>query len=149
MVFTRTPAPTPAFLREVMVLSMKVLLPTLALLVVAGLLLVAPDYPRRAMRLSPTAVASIRNGITTKAQVQALLGPPQSVKLQAPVQQPPGVEALPTKYLASEVWGFWSEKEQRGSFFSPSAAKSSRYLVIIYFDGRGVVLDCQSEASET
>ena len=128
---------------------MKFLLSTLALLVVAVLLFFAPEYPRRAERLSPTAVASIRNGVTTKEQVRALLGPPQSVKLQTPVQQPPGVEALPAKDLASEVWGYWSERKQRGSFFSRGPAKVSRYLVIIYLDGRGVVIDCQTESSET
>ena len=128
--------------------SMKFLLSTLALLVVAVLLFFAPDYPRRAERLSPTAVASIRNGVTTKAQVRALLGPPQSVKLQEPVEQATGSDELPAKYLAREVWGYWSERKQRGSFFTRGAAKASRYLVIIYFDGRGVAIDCQAEVSE-
>jgi outer membrane protein assembly factor BamE (lipoprotein component of BamABCDE complex) len=99
-------------------------------------------------RLSPAMVASIRNGVTTKLQVRGLLGAPQSVKTQLPVQQPPGTEPLPVKYLASEIWAFWSDKKQSKPFFALGAAKTSRYLVIIYFDAQGVVLDCQSEASQ-
>ncbi len=127
--------------------SWKFLFSILAVVIVGALLLAAPDYPRRSSRLSPTAVASIRNHITTKPQVQALLGPPQSVKRQVPLQQSAGAEPLPAKFAASEIWAFWSESKKGGSFFSRGPARSSRYLVIIYFDERGVVLDCQAETS--
>ncbi|HEY6006910.1 MAG TPA: hypothetical protein VIU40_01200, partial [Geobacteraceae bacterium] len=73
----------------------KFLLPGAAVLLAAAFLFFGPSYPKRTSILSPAAVASIQSGITTKAQVRALLGPPQAVNHQVPVRQSPGAETLP------------------------------------------------------
>jgi hypothetical protein len=100
-------------------------------------------------RLGPAAVSNIRNGITTKEQVRALLGAPQSTERQQPIRQPSGVEPLPAKYTASEIWAYWTDVNPRHLFSISAPAKQSRYLVVIYFDERGVVLDCQTEVTQS
>lgn len=93
-------------------------------------------------RLGPVAVASIRNGITTKGEVRALLGKPQEIQMQVPVRQPPGAAPLPAKYAASEIW----ELSATGT---TATAKKLRYFIVVYFDERGVVLDCQTETCDS
>ncbi len=105
--------------------------------------------PSAVSRLGPAAVSTIRNGITTKEQVRALLGAPQSTALQQPIRQPPGVETLPVKYTASEIWAYWTEVNPRHLFSISAPDKQERYLVVIYFDERGVVLDCQTEVTNS
>jgi hypothetical protein len=104
-------------------------------------------------KLSVTAISSIKNGITTKEQVRAMLGNPQSTKTQLPVRQSPGMPLLPAKYTASEIWAFWTDNKERTSFSLSFTAgkkpKQSRYLVIIYFDEQGIVLDCETETSNS
>ena len=138
-------APAGVPIREVSVFPKKFLLPGAAVLLAAAFLFFGPSYPRRASKLSPASVASIRSGITSKAQVQALLGPPQVVNHQVPVRQPPGTETLPVKYLASEIWMYWTRSEKR-SWFRSRAAERLGYGVTLFFDERGTVLDCQVEA---
>ncbi len=97
-------------------------------------------------KISAVRVAAIRNGLT-KEQVRLLLGEPQSRKTQAPVRQPPGMPPLPAKYTASEIWAFWSHGGKESSYhlpFTASTAKKPPCTVIIYFDERGVVLDCET-----
>lgn len=117
----------------------------LALLAVS--LLAACGHDSGNTRLTPALVANIRAGVTTKEQVRALLGAPQSTKTQLPLSQPAGAASLPAKLTASEIWGFWRDR-RKSSFprpFADAAAGTARYLVIVYFDDRGTVLDCQSE----
>ncbi|HEY6874285.1 MAG TPA: hypothetical protein VI298_16290 [Geobacteraceae bacterium] len=103
-------------------------------------------------RLTPTAIAAIQKGTTTREQVRALLGAPQSAKTQAPIPHPPGTPPLPAKYAASEVWAFWSARTESSWFrlpFIAPKAKQSGYTVIIFFDPQGAVLDCQVEEKHT
>jgi hypothetical protein len=103
-------------------------------------------------RLNPAVAASIQKGITTKDKVRALLGNPQSTKTQLPVIQPPGVAPLPAKRTASEIWAFWNTTDRKPLVALPfTAAKpqGASYTVIIYFDERGVVLDCETEDVHT
>lgn len=100
-------------------------------------------------RLGPSAVSTIRNGITTKEQVRALLGAPQSTERQQPIRQPTGGVPLPAKYTASVIWAYWTDVNPRHLFSISAPAKQERYLVVIYFDERGVVLDCQTEVTNS
>lgn len=103
-------------------------------------------------RLNPGVATAIKKGITTKAQVRTLLGDPQSTKTQMPIPQPPGVAALPAKWTASEIWAYWTERDQKTLFtlpFMSARPKHSSYTIIIYFDAQGVVLDCQPEEMHT
>ncbi len=97
-------------------------------------------------KISSVKVAAIRSGLT-KDQVRALLGDPQSLKTQVPVRQPPGVSPLPAKYTASEIWAFWSSNNTGSSLHLPFTARAPEKppcTVIVYFDERGTVLDCQT-----
>ncbi len=101
-------------------------------------------------RLSPDRVAAIKNGITTKEQVRAILGPPLSTKIQVPISQPAGVAPLAVKLIATEIWAFRSSGYKHFFFnlrFLPSGPKTS-YTVIIYFDERGTVLDYETEQAQ-
>ena len=128
---------------------MKRALPFLTLLIVLLLTACGCTPAPSNNRLGPSAVSTIRNGITTKEQVRALLGAPQSTALQQPIRQPPGVETLPVKYTASEIWAYWTDVNPRHLFSISAPDKQERYLVVIYFDERGVVLDCQTEVTQS
>ncbi len=97
--------------------------------------------------ISAVKLAAIRSGITTKDQVRALFGAPQSSKTQLPVRQPPGI-SLPAKYTASEIWAFWTDTNNGSSihlpFFARHSAEKPPFTIIIYFDERGTVLDCET-----
>ena len=100
------------------------------------------------VRLSPNVTASILKGVTTKEQVRAVLGAPQSTKTQRPIPQPPGVERLQAKWTASEIWAFWKNSDRKPLFSFPfisARREHSSFMVIIYFDERGVVLDSEVE----
>ncbi len=117
----------------------KYLLFVLIILATVVLLAYAPIYPEK--RLGPMAAASIRNGVTTNHQVRALLGAPQSVARQIPMRQPDGSEPLPAKLVASEIWTYWTGTSHE----LPFVGKRARYLVTVFLDERGIVLDCQTE----
>jgi len=110
---------------------------------VAALLLIAyhPVYPTK--MLGPAAAATIRKGKTTKHQVQALLGTPQFVERQVPLRRTPETESLPAKYLASELWTYWTYS-RHGS----ATAKPARFFIVVFFDTQGTVLDCETELEE-
>ncbi len=97
-------------------------------------------------RISAGTLAAINKGATTKEQVRVLLGDPQSRKTQAPVRQLPGVTPLPAKYAASEIWAFWTDINKGSSFHLPFSSRAAKppCTVIIYFDERGTVLDCET-----
>ena len=125
----------------------------LALLVFAFVIVGIVTYfstvsTRNEKRLGPAAVATIKNGVTSKLQVQALLGVPQSAEKQIPIRQPAGAEPLPTKYTATEIWAYWSDDKKKSLVKASAGSRPSRFMAIIYFDERGIVLDCQTEASE-
>jgi outer membrane protein assembly factor BamE (lipoprotein component of BamABCDE complex) len=102
--------------------------------------------------LSPGIIASIRNGVTTRDQVRVLLGAPQSLKTQVPITQPPGLNPLPAKHTATEIWAYWITKESKpGLARKLLKSAKSRYTsltVIIYFDGNGIVLDSQVQEGQ-
>jgi len=100
-------------------------------------------------RLGPAAVSTIRNGITTKEQVRALLGAPQSMDRQLPIRQPAGGEPLPAKYTACEIWEYWTTINPRHLLSSSAPDRQEKYFVVIYFDERGVVLDCETEVTHS
>ncbi len=112
----------------------------------AGLLVSCGSGTRGANKgISAVKLAAIRNGVTTKEQVRTLFGDPQSSKTQAPVRQPPGTYPLPAKYTASEIWAFWSKSDKGPLLHLPFTARPAEKppcTVIIYFDERGTVLDC-------
>ncbi|HEX9078206.1 MAG TPA: hypothetical protein VF795_01380 [Desulfuromonadaceae bacterium] len=114
----------------------------------AGLLVACSTGTHAANKgISAVKLAAIRNGMTTKDQVRTLLGDPQSSKMQVPVRQPQGVPPLPAKYIASEIWAFWSRSDKGPSFhlpFAPRSVEKPPCTVIIYFDERGTVLDCET-----
>ncbi len=109
-------------------------------------LLISCDAGRHTVnkRINTGTLAAIQKGATTKEQVRVLLGDPQSSKIQTPVQQPPGVSPLPAKYTASEIWGFWTDIDNK--FHLPFTHRPTKppCTVIIYFDQRGIVLDCET-----
>jgi hypothetical protein len=111
------------------------------------------DHTEGNSRLSPTVTAAIRKGITSKDQVRALLGDPQSTKTQRPVPQPSGIAPLPAKLIASEIWAFWTKSDRKPlvtlPFITPARPQHSSYTVFIFFDAQGVVLDCQFEDEHT
>ena len=119
----------------------------LCTLFAAGLLLIAyrPVYPTK--KLGPAAAATIRKGKTTKYQVQALLGTPQAVEKQAPLRRTPVTESLPAKYLASEQWTYWTNS-MHGSAAAKPGAKPARYVIVVFFDAQGTVLDCETELED-
>jgi len=96
--------------------------------------------------------ASIRNGVTTKEQVRALLGAPQSQKAQVPITQPPGLNPLPAKLTATEIWAYWITKESSPGLarklLKSAKSRHSSLTVIIYFDGNGIVLDSQVQEGQ-
>ncbi len=100
-------------------------------------------------KLTPASVTAMQKGITTKAQVIAMLGNPRSTKKQIPISQPPGVEPLAAKYTACEIWAFWTDGNKKSEislpFGKPDAPKHPGYMVIIYFDERGIVFDYETE----
>jgi len=99
--------------------------------------------------LTPGIVASIRKGVTTREQVRALLGAPQSLKTQVPITQPPGLQPLPARHTASEIWAYWITKDSRPGMvtkmLNSSRSRHSSFTIIIYFDRSGNVLDCQGQ----
>jgi len=120
----------------------------LSILIAVALSACSSEHQTGNSRLNPSVAAAIRKGTTTKDQVRALLGDPQSTKTQLPVPQPPGIEPLPAKWTASEIWAYWTKSDQKPLVSLPFASarpKHSSYAVFIFFDGQGVVLDCQSE----
>ena len=126
---------------------MKRALPCLTLLI-AVLLTACGGAPAPGnKRLSPIAVATIRNGITTKAQVRTLLGAPQSMDRQLPIRQPAGGDPLPAKFTASEIWEYSTNVNPRHLLSASAPDRQERYFVVIYFDERGVVLDCETEVT--
>ena len=99
-------------------------------------------------RINSGALAAIRKGATTKEQVRALLGAPQSERTQLPVRQPTGVSSLPAKYTASEIWAFWTDINSGPAFHLPFTAPrppgKAPCTVIVYIDERGTVLDYET-----
>jgi hypothetical protein len=120
------------------------------LLVTVILTACGPGQNKGHRQLSVTAVSTIKNGVTTKRQVLDLFGNPNTSKRQLATRQSPNAPSLPTKYLASEIWGYWTDSNDSSSFssFFSSNAKQQRYLVIIFFDERGIVMDCETETYE-
>jgi hypothetical protein len=104
-----------------------------------------PVYPTK--QLGPAAAAAIRKGTTTKQQVHALLGAPQLMERQVPIRQPAGIEPLPAKYLASEIWTYRTYSRHKTENAAPGA-KLSYYFIIVFFDARGTVLDCETELDD-
>jgi len=117
-------------------LSLKAVAFFLILIGVAALLISSPEHRVSGGRLSPVAVASIRNGKTTRFQVRALLGAPRYAERQQPIRQIAGADPLPAKFTATEIWTYMST--------NPKGANSSDYQVVVYFDERGTVLDCEA-----
>jgi len=105
-------------------------------------ILYGTNSSRHKSRLSPVAAATIRNGMTTKMEVRALLGTPNEMLTQVPIRQPAGAPPLEAKYTASEIW----EYGRNASGKADARAMASSYFVIVFFDERGVVLDCETEA---
>lgn len=96
---------------------------------------------RRKMRLSPVAAATIRNGLTHKMEVFALLGAPSEIVTQVPIRQPQGAAPLEPKYTASEIWQY----SEKASEKVDAGATPASYYVTVFFEEHGVVLDCQTE----
>jgi len=119
----------------------------LCMIVMFALLFVVyrPVYPTK--QLGPAAAATIRTGTTTKQQVHALLGTPQLAERQVPIRQPAGTEPLPAKYLASEIWTYRTYS-RHGTANAAPGAKHSCYFIVVFFDARGTVLDCETELDD-
>ena len=114
---------------------------------VAAILLIAyrPVYPTK--KLGPAAAAAIRTGKTTKYQVQALLGTPQFVVKQVPLRRTPETESLPAKFLASEQWTYWTYS-RHGSATAKPGSTTSRFFIVVLFDDKGTVLDCETRLED-
>jgi hypothetical protein len=127
--------------------------PSLCALLAAGLFSACTYEHREGNdRLSPNVTASLRRGVTTKEQVRALLGAPQSTKTQVPVIQPAGADPLPAKLTASEIWAYWKSSDLKPLVALPIISAKPRhtsYTVIIFFDSTGMVLDCEIEDMHT
>jgi hypothetical protein len=121
---------------------MKRLLACSALVVAVLCSLYGTSLSKRRRGLSPVAAASIRNGITTKMEVAGLLGPPREVLTQVPIRQPKGAPPLEAKYTASEIW----EYSNAAQASSGSPAAGAIYMVTVFFDERGIVIDCETDS---
>ena len=98
------------------------------------------DTFRHKSRLSLVAAATIRNGITRKTEVFALLGPPRDIVTQVPIRQLPGTPPLDAKNLASEVWHYCGDAPEKAI----AGATQAAYFVTVFFDEGGIVLDCET-----
>ncbi|KAB0665613.1 hypothetical protein F6V25_07780 [Oryzomonas japonica] len=115
------------------------------LIAIVLLLMYRPVFPTK--HLGPAAAAAIRKGTTNKAQVRALLGEPQSAERQVPLRQVPGTEPLPAKYTASEIWTYWTVSRHKSSNAAPGTGPA-HFFIIVFFDARGMVLDCDTKQDE-
>ncbi len=127
---------------------MKVYLLCLVFLVALMITVCSSGSSTGRKRLGPVAAATIRNGISTKFEVRALLGAPRTIERRVPVRQPVGTEPLPAKYTASEIWTFQTSEAQNSASLNP-AMKHPRYIVVVFFDERGIVLDCRTEMASS
>ncbi|HTP64092.1 MAG TPA: hypothetical protein VMJ66_01785 [Geobacteraceae bacterium] len=121
----------------------------IAMLLLCACCIVSCSTSRKVVnnRISAVRLAAIRQGTTTREQVRALLGDPLSTKTQTPLRQPPGVPPLPVKYTAAEIWAFQTDINKGTSFHLPFTARPVEKppcTVIIFFDERGIVLDCET-----
>jgi hypothetical protein len=104
-------------------------------------------------RVTPGIVTSIHKGATTREQVRTLLGPPQSVKTQLPIAQPPGLQPLPARRTASEIWAYWISRDSKpgiaSKLLNSAKPRHKSITILIYFDANGIVLDSQVEEGQT
>lgn len=104
--------------------------------------------------LKPEMVAQVVKGKSTKQDVLSLLGPPQSTSTRSPLntmQQQPGSPTLPVSLTAAETWSYWSHNIEGSAvvlpFYAQTSSKSSNYIVSIFFDDKGTVLDISTMAN--
>jgi outer membrane protein assembly factor BamE (lipoprotein component of BamABCDE complex) len=91
-----------------------------AILVAAGLAGCAPDIEKRGDLPETDALAQVRPGTTTRAEIVKLLGSPSSTGVFDP-----------------NTWYYISKETKQISFFDPSILDQQVY--VINFDGNGVV----------
>lgn len=100
--------------------------------------------------LKPQMVSEIQKGKTTKQEVLSMFGPPQSTTLQSNSGQAtadPNVK-MPVQLIAAETWNYWSHSTEGTAvilpFYAQTNTKSSNFVLSIFFDKQGTVLDYQS-----
>jgi outer membrane protein assembly factor BamE (lipoprotein component of BamABCDE complex) len=103
--------------------------------------------------LKAESVTQIVKGKTTKSELLALLGPPQSITTRTLPTQAPGSPALPAALMAAETWMYWSHNIEGSAvvlpFYASTTSKSSNYIVTIYIDNGGMVMDYATSATNS
>jgi hypothetical protein len=104
-------------------------------------------------RLNPDMAASIRKGVTTREQIRTLFGTPQSVKRQVPITPSPGLQQLPARLAASEIWAYWLTRDSHpgiaAKLMQSTKTRHTSFTILIFFDANGIVLDTQVETGQS
>lgn len=85
----------------------------------------APTVATRGNMTDPEAVAAIKTGSTTRAEVAGLLGTPTSMGT-----------------FDSKVWYYIGQTTEKTAFFKPDVKE--RRVVVVHFDDAGVVSDLKT-----
>jgi hypothetical protein len=100
--------------------------------------------------LKPEMVSEIQKGKTTKQELLSIFGPPQSTtKQNLPTSSTadPNVK-LPVQLTAAETWNYWSHITEGTAvvlpFYAQTNTKSSNFILTIYLDNQGTVIDYQT-----
>ena len=99
--------------------------------------------------LTPDKVSAIQKGVSTKTDVLTLLGPPQMTRKQK-IASPSA--SLPAHLAADETWSYWSNNVEGSAvvlpFYAQTTTKSSNYILTIFFDSAGTVMDTQETQTQ-
>lgn len=95
--------------------------------------------------LKPELVTQIVKGKSTKQDILSLFGPPQTTSTRKLSADSNTTAKLPAHLAATETWSYWSHNIEGTAvvlpFYAQTNTKSSNYVVSIYFDDNGTVLD--------
>jgi len=100
--------------------------------------------------LKPEMVSEIQKGKSTKQEMLSIFGPPQSTTKQNLPTSPIADSnvKLPVQFTAAETWNYWSHNTEGTAvvlpFYAQTSTKSSNFILTIYFDNQGTVIDYQT-----
>lgn len=99
--------------------------------------------------LKPDMVTQIQKGKTTQQDLLSLLGPPQTTRKQTIPKSTGNTPVnLPVHLTAAETWSYWSHNTEGTAvvvpFYAQTTTKSSNFILTVYFDETGTVIDYQT-----
>ncbi|BET59084.1 hypothetical protein [Geobacter sp. 60473] len=99
--------------------------------------------------LKPEMVTQIQKGKTTQQDILSLFGPPQTTRKQTiPKSDGAAQVNLPVHLTAVETWSYWSHNTEGTAvvvpFYAQTTTKSSNYILTVFFDESGTVIDYQT-----